>query len=319
MSATRLARLSRALEARGLEPPPPVGQARLARAHETLGFALPGWLTTVYERFDGIPLAAEVGHLQMPMALLPLERALHARELVVYSGPRSVKLVFLAELDSDPLAQFVDGPLAGLVIRLAHDGDGATLLFRNESEFLDAVIERLESSATSLGELKPTMTSGAPSDADVAIGLAAASANATDGLDAPSASLVRQIAADLIGKDADVALGSLLDDDDIYVREKAELTLRGREDPPAKILLKAYEARYDVFTERCRQVLERGGWQVAAKAPAKDAPITWRSLRVEAPGKPISLALGMFYVQRKQPDFEAWLAKRVTALKEAKR
>ena len=175
----------------------------------------------------------------------------------------------------------------------------------------------MDSGSSSLSDLTPTMVSGSPTEADVLIGLVASSADAVSDLDGPSASLLRQLATDLVGDD-DLVLGRLLDDDDIYVREKAELKLRPRTDAAARQLLNTYTSRYDAFAERCREILQRAGWNVSRDPPEENTSITWRALTIGEPGGRVGLSLGMFYARRRHADFDAWLTQRVQALKKAK-
>ena len=312
-------RLFAALVDRGLAPRGGVSEARLTGAAATLGFDLPPWLVTLYRQFDGLALAlpteAEGVRFEPPMAILPLDRALAWSDVIVYAGPRAVKLFFFAEIESDLLGQFVDGPLAGHIIHLAHDGDGATLWFRHEGEFLDALLALVVSGGTSLEDLRPAMGPSLMTEADVLIGLAASKPDAAGDLDETSRSLLRQLAADLLGGSDEASLGQLLVDDDIYVREKAELNLRRRHDPAARRLLGAYALAFDAFVQRCRATLRLAGWTVPDEPAAEDALITWRALPVDEPGPRIFLGLGMFYELRSQPDFDAWLVQRVKALK----
>jgi hypothetical protein len=285
----------------------------IAECERQLGASLPSWLSELYLERDGIPAAfAADSSAKTPqfekMYVLPVARATASS-----AGLSDLGAFTLAEEESDVVAQLLDGALQGYIIKIPHDGE-IEPLFRNEREYLQELSASLARGRTTLRDLLPSCGGNRSNDDDHT----RASALVTSEAPRPSSerrSFQLQVATCLLGSHQSEAFLTVLDDEDLYVRESAEDSLRRLADSPARQLLSMYTTSCKQFELRCKHLVESSGSQLV-ETTQRAATATWGVIGVRGrTGRLHWLSLAVFYGRRTDPSFDAWFCDRVRQLR----
>ncbi|HKO52784.1 MAG TPA: hypothetical protein VJV79_33985 [Polyangiaceae bacterium] len=278
-------------------------QETIAGCERRLGISLPSWLNDLYLEQDGIRASSSERAY-----VLPVERA---TDLSV--GFCKLGVFVIAEEESDVVVQMLDGPLQGYIAKIPHDGERGPL-YRNEREYLQEISAALRRGQTALRDLAPACGGRRSNDDDHA----RASALVTSEAPRPSSERRRfqlQMAVSLLGSHQAEAFLTVLDDEDLYVRESAEDSLRQLADPPARQLLSTYASSCKQFELRCKRLVESTGGEIF-EATQRSTTATWTAIAVRGTsGKLHWLSLAGFYGRRMDPSFDAWFCERIRGLR----
>lgn len=302
--------LLQALAERSVRPPLGTSSEAIAEYEGKVGLELPPWLRALYLVHDGISAALprDAAHDGEKMYVLALERVegLSAR----FSA---LGACAIAEEESDVLAQIVGGALQGYIVKIPHDGE-LSPLFRDEREYLRELSALLLRERSALRDMVHSCGGRRSSVEDHA------KASALVLSEAPLPSSARrsfqlQVAASLLGSHQTEAFQIILDDDDRYVRESAEDSLRLLADAPARQLLETYASNCKQFETRCKRLVESSG-RTLVDMTQRTRSATWAAIRVRgASGKLHWLPLAGLYGRRMDPSFDAWFCEHVRELR----
>lgn len=278
----------------------PLSEAQLARAERELGFALPAALKKWYLTHNG----GRAGNDRSALELFSLNEGLGYGDVPGFLNSAFGHLPVAENNDSNPVCVCCKSPLAGFVVRVAHDDD-PRLLYRSLDGFFRAAVEFVRGGEFLDTHELPGEFDGperTPKDRTTARKLIAL-ANEPGALDDRDRVNALRFACDLLA-DADLnEIAGLLEIDNEYVREHVTARLQRIPGAKAKKALGRLTDDYDAFVERCAATLKNAGINASIQAPHGK-----NTIRID-PG-PVWLNTEHFYNERQRPDFDEYLLER---------
>lgn len=265
---------------------PPAALADLQAFERESALSVPDVLKEIYSACDGIIIEAGV------LEVLSLRGSLTYLQGLRNAGipPRWGYMPFVDNFDSNPWCVCCAEPLAGYVVRVAHD-DSATIMFRSPISFLAAIQDLRRAGSSWLDEIPHEYRDSGrmPRDIETADRLMEAAST----LDDVERTDAYRFATSLYSEDEWQRIAALLDDHDENVREAAVCRLKSMTATAAGQAVEAYLSSVSEFAEQCAVRLREAGIDATVHGNSR--------LRLD-PG-PIWLNTDMLYSRRNEPNF----------------